>query len=268
MANSQILKAQRTIKYEKEGYTLYRGDCFKVLKKIEDNSIDCIITDPPYFLSNGGITCKSGKMIKVDKGEWDKRQEYDDFFSFNLNWIKESYRVLKEGGTLWVSGTLHNIYTIGSIVDSMEDFKILNNVTWVKTSPPPNLSCRFFTHSTETLLWVRKGKKSKHYFDYLYMKELNGGKQMKDVWKIGRAKKNEKLFGKHPTQKPEELIERLILASTKAGDTVLDMFSGSGTTGAACLKNGVKFIGIEQEDEYYRIIKKRLKFLSEEHKKY
>lgn len=258
MADSQIYKVPRTIKYEKERFTLYRGDCFKVLTKIEDNSIDCIITDPPYFLSNGGITCKSGKMVKVDKGDWDKRQGYDDVFNFNLNWIRESYRVLKEGGTLWVSGTHHNIYTIGSIVDSMEDFKILNNVTWVKTSPPPNLSCRFFTHSTETLLWVRKGKKSKHYFDYPYMKELNGGKQMKDVWKIGRAKKNEKLFGKHPTQKPEELIERLIIASTQQGDTVLDMFNGSGTTGAVSLRLKRNYIGIELEDEFYQLSKKRL----------
>ena len=241
-----------------EEIKLYNEDCFKILPHLESNSIDCIITDPPYFLSNDGITCKAGKMVSVNKGAWDKRKGFDEIFSFNLNWIEESYRLLKEGGTLWVSGTFHNIYIIGSILDSMDDFKILNNITWIKTAPPPNLSCRFFTHSTETILWVRKGKKSKHYFDYELMKKTNDGKQMKDVWTIGRPKKKEKKFGKHPTQKPEEIIERMILSSTKEKDVVLDMFNGSGTTGVVSLRNNRKYIGIELEKEYYRLTEKRI----------
>ena len=241
-----------------EEIKLYNEDCFKILPHLESNSIDCIITDPPYFLSNDGITCKAGKMVSVNKGAWDKRKGFDEIFSFNLNWIEESYRLLKEGGTLWVSGTFHNIYIIGSILDSMDDFKILNNITWIKTTPPPNLSCRFFTHSTETILWVRKGKKSKHYFDYELMKKTNDGKQMKDVWTIGRPKKKEKKFGKHPTQKPEEIIERMILSSTKEKDVVLDMFNGSGTTGVVSLRNNRKYIGIELEKEYYRLTEKRI----------
>ena len=237
---------------------LHNDDCFKVLPKLKDNSVDCIITDPPYFLSNDGITCKSGKMVSVNKGNWDKRKGFTEVYNFNLSWIEESYRVLKEGGTLWVSGTYHNIYTIGSIIDSIEDFRILNNITWVKTSPPPNLSCRFFTHSTETIIWVRKGKKSKHFFNYQFMKELNGGKQMKDVWLIGRTKKIEKEFGKHPTQKPEELIQRMLFSSTEEGSVVLDMFNGSGTTGVVCVRNNRKYIGVELDKEYYNLTKKRI----------
>ena len=147
---------------------------------------------------------------------------------------------------------------MGSIIDSIDDFRILNNITWVKTSPPPNLSCRFFTHSTETILWVRKGKKSKHFFNYDLMKEVNEGKQMKDVWTIGRPKKIEKEFGKHPTQKPEEIIERMILSSTKEGDVVLDMFNGSGTTGVVSIRNNRKFIGIELDKEYFNLSKIRI----------
>ncbi len=241
-----------------DSHKLYNDDCFDVMSKFDENSIDCIITDPPYFLSNDGITCKSGKMVSVNKGTWDVRKGFDEIYSFNLNWIEESYRILKPGGTLWVSGTYHNIYTIGSIVDSIDDFRILNNITWVKTAPPPNLSCRFFTHSTETLLWIRKGKKTKHYFNYDLMKEINQGKQMKDVWVIGRPKKAEKDLGKHPTQKPEELIERIILSSTEKNDIVLDMFNGSGTTGVVAVRNNRRYIGIELDKEFYEISRKRI----------
>lgn len=248
----------RTIRYKNDRFDLYRGDCFKIMKGLESESIDCIITDPPYFLSNGGITCQSGTMVSVNKGDWDKRKGYDEFYEFNKRWISESYRLLKIGGTLWVSGTLHNIYTIGSIIESHGEFRILNNITWVKTSPPPNLSCRFFTHSTETILWVRKGKKTKHFFDYQQMKHLNGGKQMKDVWVIGRPKKSEKTFGKHPTQKPEEIIDRMVKSSTKEGETILDMFNGSGTTGVVSIRNNRRYIGIELENEYFKNSKSRI----------
>ena len=248
MTSKKVLKSE-----------LHNKDCFEVLPTLESNSIDCIITDPPYFLSNDGITCKSGKMVSVNKGNWDKSEGFDEIYSFNLNWIEESYRLLKDGGTLWVSGTYHNIFIIGSIINSIKDFRILNNITWVKTAPPPNLSCRFFTHSTETILWVRKGEKSKHFFDYGLMKETNDGKQMKDVWTIGRPKKIEKEFGKHPTQKPEELIERMVLSSTKENDVILDMFNGSGTTGVVALRNNRKYIGIELEKKYFNMTKKRIR---------
>lgn len=258
MNNKLSHTRQKVLKYNKKNFTLYRGDCFEVLKNIESNSIDCVITDPPYFLSNGGITCKNGKMVSVNKGDWDIRKDFEDLYNFNFRWIEESYRILKPGGTIWVSGTHHNIFTIGSIFDSLNDFRILNNVTWVKKSPPPNLSCRFFTFSTETLLWVRKGLKSKHTFNYDLMKETNGGKQMKDVWVIGRPKKIEKIYGNHPTQKPEELLERLILSSTNENDLILDMFNGSGTTGVVSIRNKRGYIGIESENDYYTITKKRL----------
>lgn len=234
------------------------GDCFEKMKGIKDNSIDCIITDPPYFLSNDGITCKSGKMVSVNKGDWDKSFGYDNIVEFNRKWITESYRVLKNGGSLWVSGTYHNIYIIGSIIQSIKDFRILNNITWVKKSPPPNLSCRFFTHSTETILWIRKGLKSKHQFDYDLMKSMNEDKQMKDVWLIGRPKKEEQKFGKHPTQKPIEIIDRMILSSTKKNDLILDMFCGSGSVLVSCKNNSRNGIGIEKNEEFYNLSKKRI----------
>lgn len=198
-------------------------------------------------------------MVSVNKGDWDKGNNIDDIYDFNSEWIKESYRVLKPGGTLWVSGTYHNIYIIGSIINSFKDFRILNNITWVKKAPPPNLSCRFFTHSTETILWVRKGQKTKHYFNYELMKSYNDGKQMKDVWIMGRPKKDEKKFGKHPTQKPEEVIERMVHASTQENDLVLDMFNGSGTTGVVCARNNRNYIGIESDKLYCELSRKRIK---------
>ena len=239
-------------------YKIHEGDCFKVLPGLAAGSVDCIITDPPYFLSNDGITCKGGKMVSVNKGKWDKADGFKDVYAFNYGWIEESYRVLKEGGTLWVSGTYHNIYIIGSIIQEFKDFRILNNITWVKTAPPPNLSCRFFTHSTETILWIRKGKKAKHFFDYGLMKQINDGKQMKDVWLIGRPKKAELQFGKHPTQKPEELFERMMLASTQENDLVLDMFNGSGTTGVVAVRNNRNYIGIDIDKQFIDITKKRI----------
>ena len=237
---------------------IFNEDCFLKLKEIDKDSVDCVITDPPYFLSNGGITCKSGKMVSVNKGEWDRKDSYDEIYKFNYNWLKETYRILKPGGTFWVSGTYHNIYIIGSIIQSLLDFRILNNITWVKKSPPPNLSCRFFTHSTETILWVRKGLNSKHYFNYELMKEINQNKQMKDVWIIGRPKKDEMIFGKHPTQKPEEIIERMLLSSTKENSLICDMFFGSGTVPVVCKKNNRNFLGFEMDKEYFKISKNRI----------
>lgn len=239
------------------------GDSFKILTKMKSESIDMIFADPPYFLSNDGITCKGGKMVSVNKGTWDKLnssvgKNIDEKHRFNRKWIKLCKRVLKSNGSIWISGTLHNIYSIGMALEQ-EGFKIINNITWQKTNPPPNLACRCFTHSTETILWARKNeKKSRHFFNYTMIKELNGGKQMKDVWSGSLTKKSEKTEGRHPTQKPEYLLERIILASTEKEQIVMDPFCGSGTTGVEALKNGRKFIGIDNCEEYLQITQRRL----------
>jgi site-specific DNA-methyltransferase (adenine-specific) len=238
---------------------IHNGDYIKLSKKIKSESVDCVICDPPYFLSNDGMTCVSGKMVSVNKGDWDKMIGFNEKFEFNLKWITEAYRILKHGGTMWVSGTQHNIYIVGSILQSMGDFKILNNITWVKKSPPPNLSCRVFTHSTETILWVRKGMKASHLFEYKLMKSLNDNKQMKDVWLIGRPKKEEIVFGKHPTQKPLELIERMILCSTTESALCVDFFGGSGTTMVACKKTNRNGISFEINPEFYKLSLNRIK---------
>ena len=214
-----------------------------------------IFADPPYFLSNDGITCSGGRMVSVNKGEWDK---VDDKHKFNCKWLKACKRVLKPGGTIWISGTLHNIYSIGMALEQ-EGYKILNNITWQKTNPPPNLACKCFTHSTETVLWARKADtKVKHTFNYSLMKEQNGGKQMKDVWTGALTPAKEKTEGKHPTQKPLYLLERIIESSTKEGDIVLDPFCGSSTTGVACIKLNRAYIGIDNNVEYIELSKRRL----------
>lgn len=245
--------------YEEEDFKLIKGDTFKILKKLEEKSIDVIFADPPYFLSSNGITCKGGKMVNVNKGNWDLTLNLKDKHSFNRKWIKESYRVLKDNGTIWISGTLHNIYSIGMALEE-EGFKIINNITWQKTNPPPNLSCKTFTHSTETIIWARKDiKKCKYTFNYSVMKELNNGKQMKDVWTTSLTKPSEKKQGKHPTQKPLELLKKIILSSTNENDLILDPFCGSGTTGIACKRLKRRFIGIEKEEEYLELTVKRKK---------
>jgi site-specific DNA-methyltransferase (adenine-specific) len=243
--------------YKSENFVLVQGDCIELMKKIPSESIDLIITDPPYFLSNNGITCQSGKMVSVNKGDWDKVNSINEVDLFNELWLIECQRVLSKNGSIWVFGTNHNIFSVGHTIQKL-NFKILNTITWVKTSPPPNLSCRMFTHSTETIIWSKKNSKSKHYFNYSLMKELNGGKQMKDVWIFGITKKIEKRHGKHITQKPEEIIERIVLCSSQKGDVILDLFSGSGTTGVVSVRNDRRYIGIEIDEEYLQISKKRI----------
>ena len=244
--------------FEEDNIKLFLGDTFKTLKHIEDKSVDMIFSDPPYFLSNGGISCHSGRMVSVDKGDWDKSSSFQEKYNFNRKWIKECYRVLKDNGTMWISGTLHNIYVIGFVLEK-EGFKILNNITWKKTNPPPNISCKCFTHSTETILWCKKDlKKSRYTFNYSLMREINGGKQMKDVWESSLTPPKEKKEGKHPTQKPLFLLDRIILTSTNEGDVVLDPFCGSSTTLVSCKKLGRKGIGIDNNKEYIDLSVRRL----------
>ena len=249
--------------YESDCACTILGDSLQMLRKIKTESIDMIFADPPYFLSNDGITCQGGKMVSVNKGSWDKLESNKSAFleekhRFNRKWIKLCKRVLKPNGSIWISGTLHNIYSIGMALEQ-EGFKIINNITWQKTNPPPNLACRCFTHSTETILWAQKNdKKARHFFNYQAMKDINNGKQMKDVWTGSLTKPSEKKEGKHPTQKPEYLLERIVLASTEEGQVVLDPFCGSGTTGVAALRYGRKFIGIDNCEEYLQITQRRL----------
>ena len=246
--------------FETDDFKLIYADVFKSIKKINDKSIDMIFADPPYFLSNNGITC-SGKMVNVNKGEWDKTLSVKRKHKFKREWIKECYRVLKDNGSIWISGTLHNIYSIGMALEENE-FKIINNITWQKSNPPPNLACKTFTHSTETIIWARKDlKKVKYTFNYHVMKELNNNKQMKDVWTTSLTRPSEKKCGKHPTQKPLEILDRIILASTKEDDLILDPFCGSSTTGISAVRLKRKYIGIDNEKEYMEISKKRYKQL-------
>lgn len=237
---------------------LINGDAFEILPSIKEKSIDMIFLDPPYFLSNGGITCSGGKQVSVNKGSWDENYSLEEKIDFNRRWLLEAKRILKDTGTIWISGTYHNIYIIGYLLEEL-GFKILNNITWMKTNPPPNLACRCFTHSTETILWAKKNlKNAKYTFNYQLMKELNGGKQMKDVFVGSLTPKSEKKYGKHPTQKPEYLLEKIILASTNEGDLVCDFMAGSFTTGVICKKLNRRFIGIEKEKDYYELGLKRV----------
>lgn len=243
------------------GLWLYHGNCLDLLDAIHERHpggcFDMVFADPPYFLSNGGITCHSGKMAKVDKGDWDKSQGPELNHAFNLEWLQRCQRVLKPNGTIWVSGTHHVIFSIGYAMQQL-GFKILNAISWEKPNPPPNLSCRYFTHSTETVLWAAKNGKSKHLFNYTLMRRANGGKQMKSVWTIAAPGPGEKTHGKHPTQKPVALAERCILASTNEGDLVLDPFLGGGTTAIASLRTARRCIGIEADPGHIALSMKRV----------
>jgi site-specific DNA-methyltransferase (adenine-specific) len=237
---------------------LYHGEMQRIISLLFiEYKADAIFADPPYFLSNGGITCKSGKMESVNKGKWDESKGLEENHTFNLEWLGKCKEALAPNGTIWITGTSHVIYSIGYGLQQL-NYRILNDIVWEKMNPPPNLSCRYFTHSTEIIIWAAKEIKSKHFFDYALMKETNKGKQMKNVWRINAPRKEEKLFGKHPTQKPIELLRRIILASTRTGDLVLDPFCGSGTTGVAALELNRRFVGIDTEKGYLELSKKRI----------
>lgn len=244
--------------YKTSAISIFQADCLQLLKGIPSNSIDVIATDPPYFLSNGGISCQNGKIVSVDKGDWDKETTYtmEEFYRIFLT---EAKRILKANGTMWIFGTMHNIYTVGYLLKLL-DFKILNNITWQKPNPAPNLSKRMFTHSTETILWAKQ-QKGRQYFNYEAMLTLNNQKQMKDLWMIATPHKWEKKFGKHPTQKPIEIMERIILASTNVNDVILDPFMGSGTTLIAAQRLGRRAVGIELESEFIQMAINRLEAL-------
>ena len=247
--------------HDQSGVGLYHANCIEFMDALSEQYpqgvFDMIFADPPYFLSNGGITCHGGRMVKVDKGEWDKSQGPELNHEFNLAWLSRCQKLLKPHGTIWVSGTQHVIHSVGYAMQQL-GMRILNDITWEKPNPPPNLSRRYFTHATETIIWAGKNEKSKHRFNYHAMREINLGKQMKSVWKFGAPTKKEKNFGKHPTQKPVALLERIILSSTDKGDTVFDPFAGSATTGVAAIGLGRKFVGCELDADAIAMATKRL----------
>ncbi len=240
---------------QRKDFTLIKGDSFSAMPDF-DFKFDMIFADPPYFLSNGGISLQSGKVVCVDKGEWDKGKTPEEMREWNMKWLGMCREKLKENGSIWISGTYHNIFSVADCLTQL-GYRILNVITWQKTNPPVNISCRFFTYSTEFVIWARKSKKVAHKFNYDVMKRLNDGKQMTDVWRLPAIGRWEKSCGKHPTQKPLALLTRIILACTDEGDWVMDPFSGSGTTGIAANLCGRRFCGIEREEEFCRMAKAR-----------
>jgi site-specific DNA-methyltransferase (adenine-specific) len=257
------------------GIYLYQGDSLvfleQVHRKYPNGAFDLIFADPPYFLSNDGITCHAGKMVSVNKGEWDKLKDVDQMHAFNKTWLSACKEALKPNGSIFVSGTSHVIHSVGFAMQQLE-FKLLNDITWVKPNPPPNLCCRYFTHASETILWAAKSKRSKHKFNYSLMREIAGQKQMKSVWydikwdetdvqvllEIMPPGRDEKVFGKHPTQKPIKLLERLIMAASDKNDLVFDPFMGSGTTAVAARNLGRRCVGCELDSDFVSTAIKRL----------
>ena len=236
-------------------FTLLEGDCVKLLSQF-NFKFDMIFADPPYFLSNNGISVQSGKVVSVNKGDWDKGGSIEAINEFNLQCIGLCREKLKDNGSIWISGTYHNIFSVANALQQL-GFKILNVITWAKTNPPPNISCRFFTYSTEFIIWARKCKNKPHYYNYELMKLINGDKQMTDVWHLPAIARWEKSCGKHPTQKPLNLLVRIILASTKPNTWILDPFAGSSTTGIAASLTGRRFLGIEQDSGFLALGKAR-----------
>ncbi|MDR1672197.1 MAG: site-specific DNA-methyltransferase [Bacteroidales bacterium] len=262
-------KVQRSIKpiYKTAETALYNDDCLEIMSRLPDNCVDMIFADPPYNLSNGGITCQAGKMVSVDKGKWDRSNGFEQDVAFHEKWISESRRILKPDGTIWISGTNHSIYQCGFLLQRL-NFHILNDISWFKPNAAPNLARTTFAHSHETLLWAKKDKKAKHIFNYEKMK--NGvfkedkmkmpNKQMRSVWSIPTPSPDEKTFGKHPTQKPLALLKRIVLSSTNENCLILDPFNGGGTTGiAAKIIGNRRYIGIDVEKEYIDLTINRLR---------
>ena len=256
--------------FDRHTFKLYHANCLDILAELPENSVDMVFADPPYLLSNGGFTVHAGQRVSVDKGEWDKSNGLKKDFEFHLEWIQAVKRVLRPNGTIWISGTYHSIYQCG-FAFQVAKFHILNDIAWFKPNASPNLSCRYFTASHETLIWARKDKNSKHKFNYEEMKNGNWigdfikkpNKQMRSVWAINTPQDWEKKFGKHPTQKPFDLLKRIISASTNKGDVIVDPFTGSSTTGVAAHALGRSFIGIDTEKKYLDLSIKRYQDFNE-----
>ena len=238
-------------------FILLCGDSVAMCGGLPENLADAIFADPPYFLSNNFcIRTSNGHIRDFDKGEWDRVRTPQEVHTFNSKWIAACRKVLKPNGTIWVSGTYHNIFDVAACLQE-QGFKILNIIVWQKSDPPTTFTQQRFNFSAEYIIWARREDKVSHYFNYDLMKILNGGTHMPDVWKIPATGLWEKTCGKHPTQKPLRLLYRIILACTHEGDTILDPFAGSCTTGIAANLLGRKFIGIDQSEEYLQIGQRR-----------
>lgn len=256
----------------KTTFKLISSDAIEAINLMENASVDFIFADPPYFLSNGGFTVKSGKAASVNKGDWDRSQGFESEINFHESWIVECLRVLKPNGTIAVSGTYHSIYKCGYLLQKL-DCRIINDISWFKPNGAPALAGRNFTASHETILWASKGKTVKHTFNYDTSRNWDAandliyrqGKQMRSVWSIPTSPKREKTFGNHPTQKPLELMKRLIALCTAEGDTVLDPFCGSGTTGVACALLNRSFIGLDIVPEYIELSRTRINDVFKDH---
>jgi len=243
--------------------TIIQGDSISTLKFLPDESIDMIFADPPYFMQTDGELIRNDgtKFIGV-KDEWDKFDNYLEYDKFCSDWLKECRRILKKDGTIWVIGSFQNIYRIGYIMQNM-GFWILNDIVWSKTNAVPNFGGTRFQNSNETLLWCSKSKKSKYTFNYKTMKYMNNNRQDKSIWDIPICIGKERIKGEdgkkaHSTQKPEKLLEKIIISSSKPNDIILDPFFGTGTTGAIAKRYGRRFIGIERETQYLKISKDRI----------
>jgi site-specific DNA-methyltransferase (adenine-specific) len=251
--------------YSEPGFELRLGDCLVLLDEIEPASVDMVFADPPYNLSNGGFSVHAGRRVSVNKGTWDVSKGFEQDFAFHKEWISKCRRILKPNGTIWISGTYHSIYACGHALELL-GYHILNDICWYKPNAAPNISGRYFAASHETLIWARKSEKSKHKFNYELMKNSSwerdffkrAGSQMRSVWAINTPPPWEKKYGKHPTQKPLDLLVRIVLSSSDEADLVVDPFTGSSTTGLACYANSRRFIGMDTNKGYLELSKKRL----------
>jgi site-specific DNA-methyltransferase (adenine-specific) len=268
----KVLDARADVRFRGPDSRLVLGDCLEVMGAMPEASVDLIFADPPYLLSNGGTTCASGRRVSVDKGRWDASGGLAADHDWNVRWLSACQRVLKPSGTIWVSGTQHVIFSIGFAMQSL-GFHLLNTITWFKPNASPNLACRFFTHSTEIVLWASPSRRKPlpHTFHYKEMKAENGGKQMRDLWQLPEPDgvqvvwslptpgKGEKSNGRHPTQKPLALLDRIVRAGSSPGELVIDPFNGSGTTGVAALRAGRRYVGIDTDLEYIDLTRRRIK---------
>lgn len=237
---------------EDKQFTLYHGDSMETVRELSEQ-FDMIFADPPYFLSTGnGRVNINGQYIKFDKGGWDRVRSTSEKDEFNKCWLSACREKLKENGTIWISGTYHNIFSVARCMEEL-GFCILNVVCWQKPDPPMSLTDKRLNFSSEYIIWASKKSSSNHFFNKELLQAINGGTPMQDVWTLPAAGKWEKKCGKHPTQKPLRLLYRIILASTKEGDSILDPFAGSCTTGVSANLLGRRFVGIDQSVDFLEL---------------
>ena len=242
---------------------LFNGDCVSLMERIPENSIDLIFADPPYNLQlNNELLRPNNSKVEGVNEDWDKFSGFQDYDNFTKKWLLEARRILKKNGAIWIIGSYHNIFRVGASLQDL-GYWILNDIFWRKSNPMPNFRGRRFTNAHETLIWAAKSDTSKYVFNYDALKELNEGTQMRSDWFLPICSGSERLKGKdgkkvHPTQKPEALLHRIIIATTKKGDIILDPFLGTGTTAVVAKRLGRKIIGIEKDKRYLKEAQKRI----------